>query len=377
MSAATLLCCCSASIADVADTEGTEKNLDYIWEYERKQLLPATDLVLIYGGGKHREATWNKEHLLPYVSYKDKTNVTHWLFDGFLFIEFTNGASGNPRIFATGYYGQPAGKAEWAALAEYYFTKNNAVYALEQCVADAEKQLGKPAKKRKVVISMPEPIVAGPGSHYTQLPADYWGEVDGVQLNFSNDKDRITACKWYIDYVRKLFNDGKFQHLELAGFYWLAEETLHTKTILADVANYLNGLKYSFNWIPYWKTVPDYYEWKSLKFNYAYLQPNYFFNNKLPYSRLTEACHVARQYEMDLELEFDVRVFYEKENWAYRLRDYMKAFREIFGIWETKRIAYYQGTDALYFLSKATHPEDQQLYHDFCSFVVEHQLVYH
>ncbi|MDR1865446.1 MAG: DUF4855 domain-containing protein [Bacteroidales bacterium] len=364
------VCCADRQSVDAktaSDVSGTET--------PEAEILPVTDMVLIYGGGKHRTATWNREHFAPYVSYTDRAQKEQWLFDGFLFLEITNGVSGKQRIFATGYYGQPAGKTEWERQADYYFTENNGVYALDDCIAAVTERLGAPAEKRKVVIGLPEPIVAGPGSHYAELPADYWGSVDGKQLDFTGNDDRITACKWFIDYVEARFNEGNFKHVELAGFYWIAEESLHTKTILAEVAACLNGKKYSFNWIPYWKTDPDYYDWQALKFNYAYLQPNYFFNDNTPYSRLTEACNVAKLYRLDMELEFDLSVFVGDRNRGSRLYDYMKAFREN-GILTSKRIAYYQDCDALYQLYHAAAEQDKNLFHDFCAFVVEHQTKY-
>lgn len=364
---------CSSGQTPLPDN-GENEDVTYSWEAGRKNVLPVTDLVLIYGGGAHRNVTWNKDHFIPYVSYTDRANNEQSLFDGFLFLEITNGQSGAPRIFATGYNGEPARKADWQALVDYYFQPGIAIAALEQCVAEAEQRL-KTGVKRKIVIALPEPITAGPNSSYTGLPANYWGEVDGITLDFTRDNDRITACKWYINYVRKQFNEGNFQHLELAGFYWVAEESLHTRSILSGVAAYLNQWKYSFNWIPYWKETPDYYEWKSLKFNYAYLQPNYFFNETIPYSRLTDACTVARQYDMDVELEFDERVFVNNGNRGYRLRDYMQAF-EANNVLSTKRIAYYQGTDALYRLYGATNEQDIDLFHDFCAFVTAHQSLY-
>jgi hypothetical protein len=365
------LIACSSNQTPPDTGGGEEGGTTYPWEDGRESLLPVTDMVLIYGGGAHRNVTWNKEHFVPYVSYTDKTNNEQSLFDGFLFLEITNGESGAPRIFATGYYGEPARKTDWKALADYYFQPGIAIDALEQCIAGAEQRL-RTGKKRKIVVAIPEPITAGPNSSYTGLPVNYWGEVDGITLDFTKDSDRITACKWYIDYVRKCFSEGHFQHIELAGFYWVAEESLHTKTILSGVAAYLNQWKYSFNWIPYWKEVPDYYEWKSLKFNYAYLQPNYFFNEAIPYSRLTDACTVARQYDMDVELEFDERALVNSGNRGYRLRDYMQAF-EVNNILSTKRVAYYQGTDALFRLYSATDEQDAALFHDFCAFVVAHQ----
>lgn len=327
------------------------------------------DMVLIYGGGAHRSVVWDKEHFAPYVSYTGRDNKESWLFDGFLMLEISNGKQ---KIFATGYYGTPATKTEWKALADYYFTPGQCVDALNTCIAEKIQTLGAPSKKRKIVVGIPEPIVAGPNSNYKDTPADYWGEIDGRKLDFNVQNDRVIACRWYIDYIKTLFDAGNFSNLELEGFYWIAEETLHTKTILTTIGKYLENDGYSFNWIPYWKEKPDYFEWKELGFHHTYLQPNYFFNEQIPYSRLVDACKIAKQYNLDMELEFDLRVFAGAGSRAYRLHDYMKAFR-IYGILNSKRIAYYQDCDAVYQLSVSPDEENKALLRDFCEFVLEHQ----
>ena len=363
---------------NVEEQEEVEQNEEEEEEEEEEEFNEGrrdgsiSDLVLIYGGGAHRDAVWNQNHFAPYVTYVDRENKEHWLFDGFLLLEFVN----NSKIFATGYYNTPANQSDWQWLADYFFTPNLSIDAIDKQIAEKIKTLDEPPTKRKIVIALPEPIVAGPNSNYTGLPADYWGSVAGRRLNFTVQNDRIAACKWFIDYVVAKFNERAFDNVELAGFYWIAEESRHTQTILASVGEYLEEKDYFFYWIPYWKnTNPDYFKWKDLGFHYAYLQPNHFFNQSIPYSRLEEACRIAKQYDLDLELEFDMRVFVDRGDWGDRLYDYMRAFRES-GIMENKRIAYYQDTDALYHLSRATGAKERQIYHDFCQFVLEHQYKY-
>lgn len=101
--------------------------------------------------------------------------------------------------------------------------------------------LGTPRQKRQIVISIPEPIVY---QHPEQASSStkYWGKIDNQTLDFSNSADRIKACKWYIDQVRAKFNEKNYQHVELAGFYWLAEKATDTRDILNAVAIYLNKL---------------------------------------------------------------------------------------------------------------------------------------
>lgn len=125
-------------------------------------------------------------------------------------------------------------------LVNYYFQSNNALGALDKTIEAAIKEIGSPPTKRKIVIGLPEPI---------KNQKDWGYDKNGIQLDFSKDEDRIAACKWYIDYVRSRFDDMKYKNIELAGFYWIAEEATNTKTIINEIATYLKNLKYSFNWI--------------------------------------------------------------------------------------------------------------------------------
>ena len=69
---------------------------------------------------------------------------------------------------------------------------------------------------------LPDPVIH---RHYidTMSSTTYWGALDGRQLDFNRNEDRIAACKWYIDRVRERFARGSYEHIELAGFYWLRE----------------------------------------------------------------------------------------------------------------------------------------------------------
>ena len=106
----------------------------------RRDLQPPTDAVLCYGGSHHRTPfLWDKERLAPYVTYVDKEGTEHWLFDGFIFLEFqdTNRPDAELYAFETGHLrdtGESAGKAQWQELIDYYFTDGNGVEALEEAV---------------------------------------------------------------------------------------------------------------------------------------------------------------------------------------------------------------------------------------------------
>ena len=314
-------------------------------------------MVLLYSGGSHRDYSWDEKLIEPYVTYTDTSGDEHWMFDSFLFLEIH---TGDGKSFATGYTPIPANQQDWKKLVDHYFQSRYCLGALNRSIESAKERMGEPAEKRKVVIGIPEPIK-------TQ---NDWGSVrNGEMLDFSISNDRIAACKWYIDYTRQRFSELNYEHLELAGYYWIAEEATNTRAILSDLSSYLNNLKYSFVWVPYHGSDGA-FEWRQLTFNYAYYQPNYFFNETRPISFLNKACEDAVKYEMDMEIEFDDRALVGHGNWGYRLENYMNAFKE-YGIWQNRRIAYYQGGTTLYKLSKATNPNDALLYHKFCNFVTE------
>ena len=51
------------------------------------QTTDIQDLALIYQGGKHR-LDWTVDEFRPYVVHRFLDGSKHWLFDGFLFLEF-------------------------------------------------------------------------------------------------------------------------------------------------------------------------------------------------------------------------------------------------------------------------------------------------
>ena len=315
---------------------------------------------------------WNKDIASDYVVWTDPKGQSHWLFDSFLLLEFMDPATGggSGHTFITGYqyngsYMPSATQKDWQMLADYYFKDGAGIDAIEKAVAQAATTLGAPPSKRKIIIGIPEPIVLENSASGTGT-STYWGEIDGVRLDFSRNTDRVNAVKWYIDTVRKNFYSREWKYVELAGFYWVAEKSTHTSDIISSVAAYLDGLKYTFNWIPYFR-AEGFNRWKMYGFNRAYLQPNYFFSEDVPYSRLTEACDLALQYGMGMEVEFDgnAQAGYGR---GYRLRDYMTVFKDK-GVWEKCRLAYYQGAWAVRWLKTSSHAEDKALYNDFCEFV--------
>lgn len=172
------------------------------------------------------------------------------------------------------------------------------------------------------------------------------------------------------DPVQERFRAKEYKYLELTGFYWLPEDCGTTSALIGRVAAYLNDNALSFNWIPYFH-AEGYAQWKTYGFNFAYYQPNYFFY-EVDASRVDQACKEAAEYGLSMEMEFDEDALVAGGK-GDRLRSYMDGFRK-YGAWEKQNMAYYQGGWAVKALKDSDVSEDNDLYHEFCEFVISRPI---
>lgn len=318
---------------------------------------PVNDLALIYQGGVHR-IDWNKDEFRPYVVHEFADGHKEWLFDGFLFLEFTDG---NGTSIATRYSDKNADRATWEWLLDRIFEEGKGLSALDQCIDEQIKEMGKPKFKHKIVLSIPEIMPEG----------TYWGELDGETMDFSRREHQVKATKWYIDQLRKRFKDARYKHLELTGYYWLAEDIDVTKDLAAAVSQYVRKkLKKSFVWIPYWQAA-GHDRWSELGFDIAYQQPNHFFSHDIPDERLDLACETGLRHNMGMEMEFDEKALADHPETSYdRLVAYIDYF-EKHGVFERSAIAYYSGCHAVADLANSTNPKDHQVLDRLAKLIVD------
>ena len=336
---------------------------------------------------------WDKERFAPSVSYVDEQGKEHWLFDSFLFIEFQDSSrpDGGYYAYMVGLmkdYGFSAGKTQWKELIDYWFAGGSGMDALEGAVKDTSARLGAPPSKRKVIMVLPDPIIykvydgkgngkGDPGSTV------YWGELNGRKMDFSTAEDRIAAYKWYVDEVRRRFDLGNYQYIDLAGFYIISEELVtpgdgwnhelqKSDEIIPPLAEYLHAINQSLNWIPY-NRAAGYKKWQQLGVDYAYMQPNYFWEGQ---KSLSQFFSDVKANGLGMEFEFDEALLEGKadcDTYKKRFREYMSGAR-LNNVYGTKPLSYYHGTNALYDLSKSTAAKDREFYHEFCRFVLDNPM---
>ncbi len=305
------------------------------------------DLVLIYHGGVHRPLEWTKDDFLPYIVHEDQQGNKNWLFDGFLFLEFKDGKGKN---FAPGYDSLNAQKQDWKWLLDRNFQKNRAFSALNQCIGEQKKELGKPCFQHKLVAGLPSPI----------LNQKNWGELNGRELDFSSVEDRIEAAKWYVDQFLERYKKAKYKNLKLQGFYWVDEDMKGCADILIPIGDYIRSKKLKFVWIPYW-WAPGYDKWKEYKFDFAWIQPNHFFNQKISDERIDQACSFAQGKNMGMEMEFDnLALMRYDQGFRKRLVAYIDHFEKN-DVFSKASIAYYEGGKGFLDFYKSTNHKDKEL----------------
>lgn len=377
-----------SSVASAAFNTARGAGEMYPWESERTSLPKYSNLALCYGGSAHRSAfIWDVDRFQSHVSYKDENGYEHWLFDAFLAIEFVYTQTNMSLTIGNGR--ESGDKKSWQGLIDYWFADGTGFDALEKAIENTKVRLGNPGFKHKVVMVMPDPI---PYKMFNDPKSStkYWGEVNGVELNFANDDDRLIAMQWYIDEVRERWYQKGYDNIELIGFYCVSEdlavpENFHTpgfhgwsyelkrwENIYPAISKYIHSCNESVNWIPYYK-AGAYELWKYFEIDNVQMQPNYFWGYAAnhPTYTLAEFKSMVKSAGISMEMEMDDAMLASSagcQEYQVRFREYMALAKET-GLYGTREISYYMGENTFYKLSKSKNSDDIKMYQELCEFI--------
>jgi len=224
---------------------------------------------------------------------------------------------------------------------------------------DLSKSGFTPTRKRKIILSLPEPMSGQKD----------WGNLNGKEMDFSVDADRLSALQWYINEIIYRFTEKNYRHIELAGFYWTKESDDLSERLVSPISQYINSKGYILDWIPNWGPHRG-ENWKKRDFNAAYIQPNTFFSTG-DSKNLPRVCTYASLHNMGLEVEFDHNI--AKELYQQKLHDYFDNF-EKYKVFEKSAVAYYEGgRQFLTQLVQGETPELQTLYKRLTDIIIERQ----
>lgn len=394
----------------------------YSWEISRTEVPSFADLDLLAGGILSKTPnTWSESRLLPHVTFKDETGKEQWLHEAFLFIGSEDAKRKAILCIAEG-QNKSGNQDSWKDFADYWAAPGTGVVSiLDRTIANAVSRIGKPRFRHGVVVTMPDPIMLE-YFYNKSSSTTYWGTAFGRKLDFSDPSDQILAYRWYIDYVRELWNKSAPEHLELAGFYILSEVLVAKPSgwnyrykkwdqILPSVSDYLHGMNYGLYWIPYYQ-ADGYDMTDKLGIDYTWLQPNKYWDypEKKQKKSWSWVFDTMQTYGHGMELEFEgshgeagwsqyeegvartsssiletVRTNNDAQGTkkgspnpqAARnkalLREYMDEFKKA-GYYGKARIATYSGTDAMYELATSPDAKDREMYLEYCRFIIESPL---
>ncbi len=386
---------------DSPDDTPTDKTQDengmYWWERTRTSIPEFADMALCYGGHKARNPqTWTKDRFRKTVIYTDKNGKDHWFFDSMLMLEIWDD---NYKVtYSIANDGKNSSKkAHWEKLLDYWFAADSGFKALDECIAEAAVKIGTPKTPRYIVFALPDPVYFenySNGASGKNRNTIYWGEINGVQMDFSKMDHRLQAYKWYIDEIRERFAQKDYKYIQLLGFYILSEtlsmkgtyryEYKQHEELIPMVAEYCHSRNEGLYWIPYSVSAEDaghnkaLQNWKMFGFDLTILQPNYYWDDK----SWATTCEYINTYDMRMEFEFEGshggstsilgNSTSATRNKA-RFREYM-INAEKYGIYGKKPIVLYTGTNALYELATSETDSDKEIYHEFGGFIINSPL---
>ena len=376
---------------------GAQKNL---YKWEKDEVRQIADAAICYGGHTARNPyLWTSERFEKTVLYTDENGKEHWLFDNMIMMElWDDDFKVTYSIANDGRYSSR--KEHWLRQLDYWFDSENGFAALEKCIAEGEKRIGKPSSKRGIIFSLPDPVYF---EHYTNAMKGinrntvYWGEIDGVAMDFSKTEDRVKAYTWLVDAVRAKFAEADYKYIELIGFYVLSEELStpgsfryeykeHDKTIKA-VADYCHVRNEGFYWVPY-AMAPGIENSRNFGFDLVVMQPNYYWTDaKWSWDQIEKK---IRDYGLGMELEFEgthgepltssiLSTLKNGQPNPYAARNKAR-FQEYLdnakarGLHGEVPFVLYSGTNGLYELATSEDPADKEMYHKLCKFVIDNPL---
>lgn len=333
----------------------------------------AHDVDLLYfNNEKSTQGVPTLERMLHLMCSKEEN--PRWLFDGYI-LSATDNEAGHSFSACSGNLNIAATKDEWLELIEYHCSKN--IPLLDQATVKTAELTGVYAHKAKIIFTIPFPS-------YSQTN---WGSIDGKALDFRNAADRLKACQWFIDEAVKHYRAGKFQNVELVGFYWLHEALgmndtdRISETFIKKISEHIHGYKTELYWIPY-NDIHIYStsrleKWKDYGTDRVMYQPNYFFRPKWDFSTLETAINKAHAAGVGLEFECDWHgtTMYpgpERTDYNKRAKEYITEFDRL-GVWDNDIIAYYEYHSFEYIATHPANPMDRELYEMLSSRIARRQ----
>lgn len=294
------------------------------------------NLLLAYSGANGERGSWTTDNFLPLVGYINQDGqVVDQMFDSVLFLPY-------PTITST--------KGGWEYYLNDLFRQGRQLDALNTAMREYNKRRGtlviNPTVE-KVVLTLPYPD--SNQKNFGKLledqdPLTFQASMVGEEKAFEY---RQQAMHWYFNELMKRWNNAGYAYLKLEGIYWfheLVEEAApRERDLIWDAAEMVHEKSLRFYWIPYYE-APGFTEWKQLGFDYAFVQPNFYFSD-VSTERIEATLSVANKYGMGIEVEGDEKMIRDLKYFQTYYNQLIAGHK--LGIDKDKIHAYYYGSKSL------------------------------
>lgn len=265
----------------------------------------------------------SEEDFRALLYYNVKGRASDALFRGLLLTpnRMKSGRSLNPLYEG---FTEPAVKGDWEEWIALLFQEGSNLPALAHL-------LSKPPFLLPAVdlwISLP----------YPERRQTAFGQVEGRNLSFEREEDRLYALAWWIGTFQRRFNDrfgnegsGLKSPLRLRGFRWAREAILKNDVdLVKKVADQIHREGAQFLWLTNFGSsgVTD---WEQMGFDLTLLHPNYYGNTENGWEWIDYAAYFASTYHCGLQLTYGKGMLYNQTHLYDYLnrglpeyRDYMK-----------------------------------------------------
>ena len=262
---------------------------------------PVENMLLAYTGMHDDLGTWTQEDFLPMVGYLTQDGyMRDQMFDTVLLLPYQT---------------MPATRDSWNSYLDDLFRMGRQLDALNSAMREYNRLRGtlySTPTKENVVLAIPYPnanqkdfgVLPGETKSLSFNPAGI-----GEQMAFENRKK---AVEWYFDELQKRWNKAGYSYLHLDGIYWFHEliedSAPKERELIRSTASMVHDGALRFYWIPYFG-APGVEEWKSLYFDRAFLQPNYYSDKPVTIERIEGVLDAVQKYGMDIEIEGDHKMY--------------------------------------------------------------------
>ena len=242
-------------------------------------------LCLLPYGEESENPTWTSESLKPYLHYLENGVEVGRMFNGLIF-QAISGRKDHYLYPMYAYLGQAAKKRDWRLAITRLFQSEVNFDAVARNTADGDTT--------DIWVTLPYPM---------RMQSNF-GKVKNKDLNFSNEKDRFKALKWWVRKFIKNWKKAPHLHgkLNFRGFVWprASIDAIDAK-LARKINSFIRIKEYMTFWLQQYGSAGC-IKWQWLGFAASCAHPNYYGVIGPDHKWINSTTIFAQHYKMGIQI---------------------------------------------------------------------------